>query len=118
VRRTRWLVVVPCAIGIAVAGVWVGQAISSPTRRPFGLDAGVLAFVVACLVFRLCVDLSRFRRSGDGLVSNVVSLSAALVVVLVSLAWVLNGVALAGVILVCAALLAIPLSLAAWVLWG
>ena len=64
------------------------------------------------------VDFSRFRRTGDGLVSNIVSLSAALVVVLMSLAWVLNGVGLAGVVLVGAALLAIPLSLAAWILWG
>ena len=117
-RRTRWLVLAPCAIGITIAGVLVGQALSSPTRHPFGLGEATLTFGVACLVFRLCVDFSRFRRTDEGLVSNIVSLCAALVVVLVSLAWVLNGVGLAGIVLVSAALLAIPLSLAAWILWG
>jgi hypothetical protein len=116
-RRTPWLVIVPCAVGIAVAGAWVGHALWSPSRHSFGKNAATLAFLVACLVFRLFVDLLRFRRTGRGL-AMVAPLSATLVVVLALLAGVLNGLGVAGIVLVGAALLAIPLSLAAWVLSG
>lgn len=116
-RPARTLLSLICLGGITFATVRVAQAFASPSRSSYGADAVLLTLSVAAIFIRICIDLTGIAPRRGGL-STVLTLSAALMAGLVSLASVLDGFNVTDAIAVAVALVVILLNLLVSLVWG